>query len=308
MISFPIIMFFGPFMEKINWKKLPKSQDPKLVTAPYQKLETLCLQKTSKKSLQELLHEGHAFAKASGIIEKTVEKFQSDMHSILVLSLILLWSQYTLKESSLGERHLNLMAELVQDEILPSKKNMTLQDYAKQGHEPTIDRIRSHSTWLIQKKEDMVSFYLDFANWVNLSTYGYISLAIDPDKTITARRKFPFEAYIKLQTLLPLRERILIKLFYLGGERALEEIIALKIQDIDFKNNQIHFESHFVRYPLHVIDDIIQHIGDRKKGYVFISKQGQKINHSVPYRALKAAAAQLGLASTFTFKDLIKEY
>lgn len=117
----------------------------------------------------------------------------------------------------------------------------------------------------------------------------------------------PFEKYIHLLSNLSPRERIFAKLYYLGGTRILDDILNIKIEKIDFIKNQIHFDDYSVYYSRHVLNDLSKYIGSRKKGFVFINRHGDRINHTVPYRSLKLAAAKLGFSSDFTFKDLVQE-
>lgn len=294
--------------QKIDWKKLPDQEDPRLMANPYQRIESLCLEWDSKHSLQHLFEEGKTFAEASEEVDHTIDKFQRKMNTLSLLSVILLWAQYMGKDKALGAKRLSMLSELMEEGLFPPKKKMTLKEFALSGHDSVIDHIRSFSKWFLQKREDFVTFYVEFGNWLSQATYGFIPIVTDLDRQMTARRKLPFETYIDLLALLPEREHILTKLFYLGGERALEEVLNLEIKHIDFAKGHIHFPGYFVRYPMHVLDDLKAYIEERKKGFVFLSKQGERINHTVPYRALKVAAQKLGLPSTFTFKDLVKEF
>lgn len=69
-----------------------------------------------------------------------------------------------------------------------------------------------------------------------------------------------------------LREQILTKMFYLGGSRALEEVLSVKIEQIDFSRFLIHF-SEDISYPQHLFESIKKYIQDRKKGFVFAGKE-----------------------------------
>ena len=102
-----------------------------------------------------------------------------------------------------------------------------------------------------------------------------------------------------------LREQILAQMFYLGGNRALEEVLSVKIEDIDFSRSLVHFSTD-VAYPRHLFEDIKKYIQNRKKGYVFVGKDQERVSTTTPFRSLKKIASELGLDPEFTFKDFTK--
>jgi integrase len=136
-------------------------------------------------------------------------------------------------------------------------------------------------------------------------TFGYIPEAKDLDRIATQRRLIPYETYIEMISRMDPREQILAKLFYLGGPRALEEVISLKIEDIDFTRSLIHFPE-AVSYPRHLLEDIKNYVECRKKGFVFMGRDGDRISHTTPFRALKTVVTELKLDPEFTFKDLTR--
>jgi integrase len=146
---------------------------------------------------------------------------------------------------------------------------------------------------------------MEFALWLSTTSFGYLPAAYDHDRIVTSRRKLEFDQYIRIIQELSDRERILSKLFYLGGSRTLEEVLSLKIEDINFKECTLRLSEEIVSYPKHVFNDLKTYIGSRKKGPVFIGRNGEKVDHTVPYRALKTVAANLNLDSAFSFKDFV---
>ena len=91
----------------------------------------------------------------------------------------------------------------------------------------------------------------------------------------------------------------------LGGHRALEEVLSVKIEAIDFSRSLIHF-SDDVPYPQHLFEDMKKYIQGRKKGYVFVGKENERVSTTTPFRALKKVASESGLDPEFTFKDFTK--
>lgn len=281
------------------------------VSSAYQVIESLCFKFLPGMDNRLLEAEQQRFHKAFHGLDEQIKHFQKNISEISLASFITQWARSLTTDAVYGERYMCQMSELIENGILrlttDKKHPHTPASFGADEHQEIIGAIRCHIEWTIPKREDMVCFYIEFSRRLSEMTFGYIPIAEDPDRSMSARRKFPFEAYIQLIAELALRERILAKLFYLGGERPLDEILSLEIRNIDFAKKHIIFSAHKVAYPSHVFQDLHEYIQERTKGHVFTGRSGEKINHTVPYRSLKAAGDKLGLDPSFTFKDLVKE-
>ena len=98
-----------------------------------------------------------------------------------------------------------------------------------------------------------------------------------------------------------------MKLFYFGESPARDEVFSLKIEDIDFQNKVIAYQSHKSIYPLHVFHDLRELIGERTSGFVFKNRRGDRIDHTGPYRNLKRVISELNLDPKLSFRDLSQE-
>ena len=169
-----------------------------------------------------------------------------------------------------------------------------MQDLSSQDPAKMINQIRSFQHWPIDKREDYVLLYNAFSSWLAKETFGYFPEAKDLDRETTRKRRLSFDSYIEILKHLDLREQILAKIFYLGGHRNLEEVLSLKIENVDFVKQHLLFSDEEVSY--------------RKTGFVFSGKDGERISHTTPFRALKSAVVELDLDPTFTFKDFAKDF
>lgn len=242
-------------------------------------------------------------------LHKQVESFKQKISKMPLSAFILLWAEQICRDKIYGSRHLTMMDDLMETRLLPiiSNKNKaeSLQDLSGQDPSLIIDKIRCYKEWSIIKREDYVLLYRDFSEWLSKETCGYIPEARDADRLATHKRYVSFETYIEILSHLDLRERILAKIFYLGGHRGLEEVLSIKIEDIDFLKGCILFAEH-VFYPRHLFDDIETYKQDRKRGFLFLGKEGERISHTTPFRALKKVVSELKLDSEFTFRELTK--
>jgi integrase len=201
------------------------------------------------------------------------------------------------------------MRELIETGLSPlisdKKKTVTLKDLSLQDPTLVIENIRCYGDWTVNKREDHVLLYKTFSEWLSKETFGYVLEACDLDRHLVQKRQIPFETYIEILSHMDLREQILAKMFYLGGNRALEEVLSVKIEDIDFPRSLIHF-SDDVSYPWYLFEDIKKYIQSRKKGYVFAGREQERVSTSTPFRSLKKIASELHLDPEFTFKDFTK--
>lgn len=268
----------------------------------YSKLVDACLCSNSDEKIAQL---GCLQLETSYVLKefrKQVDAFIDEIYKLPLAVFIAMWAGSALNDKSSGAEHLTLMCELIEAKLISLT---SLEKFAQLDPGLILDNIRCFEEWTLSRREQSIILYTSFVSWLAKETFNYVPLAKDIDHIATQKRLVPFEIYIKILSHLDLREKIIAKMFYLGGSRALEEVLSVKIEDVDFSKNKIHLLDD-VSYPRHLLEDIKRHIQNRKKGYVFIGKEGERISHTTSFRALKKAASKLNLDSEFTFKELTK--
>ncbi len=274
----------------------------------YEQLLQACLSIDSKQDEKQLHSLKATFLKSSQSLHSQVSAFKDSIAKMPLSFMVLLWGELICNDKMFGKRYLAMMRDLVNTKLLPlahKKKPVTLQEFSLEDPSLVIDRIRCHKDWSLSKREDYILLYKAFSDWLSKESFGYIPEAKDLDRIATQKRLIAFETYIEILMQLDLREQILAKMFYLSGHRALEEVLSLKIEDIDFDRTLIHFPED-VSYPRHLFEDIKHYIEGRKKGFVFMGRDAERMSHTTPFRALKAAASELKLDPEFTFKDFTR--
>lgn len=253
----------------------------------------------------------NAIAKLSGLklelssvikdFDKKLTAFQDEIFQVPLSVFIAVWADEVLADKGSGGKHLALMSDLLKAKLLSLG---TLKDFAKEDNS-LIDEIRCYKEWSIEKREDIASFFVSFVSWLVKKTFSLVKEAKDGDRLASQKRQVSFDVYVKILSSLDLRERILAKLFYLGGNRGLEEVLSIRIEDVDLKKQKIRL-SEEVFYPKHLFEDVLEYIQDRKKGFLFLGKEGERIAHTTPFRALKKVVSELNLDPDFTFRELTK--
>ena len=184
-------------------------------------------------------------------------------------------------------------------------KPWTMEKARSFDHSIILDTIRCHREWSLQLRETITKTYTCFMAWLWSETQGYFNRFEDPDLQKSQNRALPHPFFIAfLDTLANDKARIVAKLLYFGGSRTLEEILQLKIEDIDFEKRLIQFETHLVAYPAHVFDDIRSLSNPSTKGKVFKGRQNAPLNPATIFRNFKEAALKTNLGSTFTPANL----
>jgi integrase len=219
----------------------------------YFRLLTMCLALDNTYDESKFHAFGADFAAVSGYMFEEIKKFESKINDSPLAAIVLLWARYVIK-GPLGIPNVEMMYDLVENKILDFKglkkgKLLTLGEFAKYDHDSVIDSIRSNKEWISWKREEYVHLYINFENWLSEATFGFIPKALDYDRLITEKRKLPFSQYVKILNELQDRERILTKIFYLGGSRSLEEVLSLRIEDIDYFNKTIKSSDESISYP-----------------------------------------------------------
>jgi hypothetical protein len=275
----------------------------------YEQLLKSCLSIDSQADEKKLFSLKSDFLKSFQTLHKQVAAFKDSIVNIPLSAMVLLWGELICDDKVFGSRYLGMLRELIEKGLLPliagKKKTITLQDLAQQDPSSVIEKIRCYSSWDVSRREDCVLLYTTFSEWLSKETFGYIPEAKDLDRIATQKRQIPFDTYIKILSHMDLREQILAKMFYLGGSRGLEEVLSVEIKQIDFSRFLIHF-SDDISYPQHLFGDIKEYIQNRKKGYVFVGRNEERISTTTPFRTLKKIASDLGLGAEFTFKDFTK--
>lgn len=255
--------------------------------------------------------EQKTFSQLRDDLNDKIKNFKTETKNYPLLVLIYLWMSEVDESKALGKKYHEIMEQLLVHDLISyeysrKKTLISVEEFAKLSPTSIVDEIRCFSMWSIDKREDYVQFYCEFSSWLSEQTFGLIPVAIDHDRQVTQQRKMPFETYVKFISALNLRWRIMAKIFYLGGSVRLNDVLSLKVEDINFRNSTIAIRVDPIKFPLHAMEDLRTLIGKRKKGYIFQGRKNDRINHSIPYRALKVVASKLGMSSDTTFKEFVK--
>lgn len=259
---------------------------------------------------EKLLPGAEHFSESCDIFHKAKDDFFRQIQSTPLIYVIWVWSSRCLENTSFGHTLLRGMRDLLDENIISYKRDngdfTTLGDFKHFDHGSIIDAIRCKRKWHIAKREVNVLNFIDFTDWLAKITFGLIPKAVDRDRLMISDRVLHYGAFIDFISELDDRYQTVANLLYFGGDLTLDEVIKVKIEDIDFEKGVVKFGSRPVHYPHHLIMDLRSQIEDRNSGLVFIGRQNAPLNPATIFRNFKVAALKAGFGSDFSSKDLGK--
>jgi site-specific recombinase XerD len=155
------------------------------------------------------------------------------------------------------------------------------QEQGEQEHQKIIMAIRNFPGWSASEKIELIQCYAEFTHHLNRNTFGVIPAAHDPDQIYALNKVIPYNDFIKFVQQLPVRDALIAQLLYFGGP-TVEEVLNLKCEQLDFKNNMIDYTKKSVSIPKHVLKELSKFIGKKKKtDLIFLTDKGKQVlrNH-----------------------------
>lgn len=239
--------------------------------------------------------------------KKFMEEVEAALYVFVQQPLIAAFGAWVDKMQGHDPKIVDYCDELFQTWILPVDSDVTfvtLLDVPSLDHGKIINGIRNQRDKPLELRENLVSTYISFINWLSEITFNCIEPIVDPDYQKSYGRVVDYTIFIKLLDCLDEKSQLVAKLLYFGGTRTLEEVLDVEIGDIDFKKDLINYRSQLVWYPQHIVEDIKILIGSRKSGRVFLGRQNAPLNPSTIFRSFKEAGSQVGLGNSFSAKML----
>ncbi len=256
---------------------------------------------------ENLLKGAEEFSEASDKIREAKEDFFLQIQSTPLVNIISVWTERYLRNNQICHSMLKSIRDLIDEKLIRIKNSkneyFSLGEFAGEVHS-IIDSIRCVKKWPVIRREQNVLHFLDFTDWLSKVTQGFIPRIEDPDRLRTCERSLAFGSFIDLLSHLENRYQLIADLLFFGGDRTLEEIVKLHIEDIDFERRLVKYPSEEVLYPQHIIDDLMIQINARLTGLVFLGRQNRPLNASSVFRNIKDAALRAGLGELFSPKLL----
>jgi integrase len=255
---------------------------------------------------KELIKDSENFIMEHQALQSKVNEYFGSISNVLFLSTFLVWVKDP--RNAMSTKIRELVKRLFIDKFIIFEDEdhnlLILEQILSNDLTKTIDEIRCRPEVSISDKENLVELYIIFTMWLQSFTYGYIHTIEDPDKVKSRGRTLSLSQFNQLLERLDQKGQLVGKLLYFGGSRTLDEVLDLKLEDVNFKKSLIRYGSQLVSYPEHVFSDIKVLTDSRKKGRVFLGRQEAPLNRATIFRTFKEAGSLSGLGDSFSPKAL----
>jgi integrase len=183
----------------------------------------------------------------------------------------------------------------------------TLNDISPNDHQSIIEDIRCSSKLSVPEKEKAVEAYILFSQHLSRATCGLIMQGEDPDFQRTIKKVVWYKDFIKFVQLLSERDALIAKLLYFGAP-TMDEVLNLRVDQIDSRKGLVKFKKFSVRYPKHVMLELKSLSAQKKKeDLVFTNLHGQQVERTHLNNCFNRAARKLDGNIRMTPKMLLEE-
>lgn len=198
---------------------------------------------------------------------------------------------------------------------------MTLQMFSMVNHETIVDRIKKETkNWAEATRQSRAAVYISFTGFLDRRLPGMIRKA-KPNKEETNKTFYRIRDKVKtaamsyeqwqrwLKELRKINQRdCLIAKLTLQGAKRIHEALSLRIDQIDWEQNQITFRQSktkgmmrqtVITYPARIIVEIRELTGDRD-GLVFVTCNGKPVSMGQVAKTFEKAGIRAGIPFKIT--------
>lgn len=244
-------------------------------------------------------------------LEGAIEAFRLKLSEIPLGAEIANWLEGLDLSKEYISRYTESMLNLIDLKLLPliNKQGQlrTLNDFSPNDHRDTIEEIRCCSKMSILEKEEAVQTYILFSRHLSCMTCGLIMHGEDPDFQRTIKKVVWYKDFIKLVQELPERDALIAKLLYFGAP-TMDEVLSLRVEQIDLRKGWVKFKKFSVKYPKHVMLELKGSLIQKKKeDLIFTNLHGQQVERTHINNCFNRAARKLDSNTRITPKMLLEE-
>ncbi len=244
-------------------------------------------------------------------LEGAIEDFRLKLSEIPLGAEIANWLERLDLPKEYVSRYTESMLHIIDLKLLSLTNKQgqlrTLNDISPNDHRDTIEEIRCSSKLSTPDKEKAVEAYIIFSQHLSRATCGLIMQGEDPDFQRTIKKVVWYKDFIKFVQLLPERDALIAKLLYFGAP-TMDEVLSLKVDQIDSRKGLVKFKKFSVKYPKHVMLELKSSLTQKKKeDLIFTNLHGQQVERTHLNNCFNRAARKLDGNTRITPKMLLEE-
>lgn len=244
-------------------------------------------------------------------LEGAIEDFRLKLSEIPLGAEIANWLERLDLPKEYVSRYTESMLHLIDLKLLSLTNKQgqlrTLNDISPNDHRDTIEEIRCSSKLSTPDKEKAVEAYILFSQHLSRATCGLIMQGEDPDFQRTIKKVVWYKDFIQFVQLLPERDALIAKLLYFGAP-TMDEVLSLRVDQIDSRKGLVKFKKFSVKYPKHVMLELKSSLTEKKKeDLIFTNLHGQQVERTHLNNCFNRAARKLDGNTRITPKMLLEE-
>ncbi len=185
-------------------------------------------------------------------------------------------------------------------------KIRTLNELSPDDHKTIIEEIRCTPELTTAQKEESVAAYVDFSQHVSRMTYGIIIQGEDLDVMRTVKKIVDYNEFIEFVQLLPERDALIAKLLYFGAP-TMDEVLDLRVNQVNAEENIVKFHEFSMKYPKHVILELGNYLKEKEGNeYVFKKVHGERIERTHLNNCFNRSSRKTSKNTRITLKMLLE--
>jgi hypothetical protein len=251
-----------------------------------------------------------AMRQAKDHFVQAIETFQQELSKIPIGAEIEAWLQsLDLPKEKIAEYEMHML-QLIDLGLLPlvnqSGELRTLIELTPNEHQAIIEEIRCSSKLTTLEKEKMVETYVLFSQQLSRDTCRLIMQGEDPDFQRTIKKVVNYREFIKFVQELQERDALIAKLLYFGAP-TMDEVLNLRVSQVDLKKGIVKFNKFSVRYPKHVMLDLKGYLTKKdKEELIFVNLRGEMVERTHLNNCFNRASRKISSTKRITPKMLLE--
>jgi len=222
--------------------------------------------------------------------KRSISQFRSKLEDVFLNDIIHYWQTHNNKTI----QYKRTIDELLKANIIPltfaDQKPFTVGGFRHINHQTVLDYVRHRVDWDRHKKERIMTCYTDLIKWLDGISYGWFRDAVNSyqmslhamEKTLTFSE---WRAFIDILCEKNPRDGLIARVL-LQGQRRVSEVLNLTLDQIDFDNNTIHYEtkgkSELVSYEMSFMKELQKYVNETNKlrsdkQFVFLTRTGEQV-------------------------------
>jgi integrase len=225
----------------------------------------------------------HTLLVAQSYLDEAIANFRKELSKIPIGIEIENWLQSLDLPQEIVTEYESNMLRLIEISLLKltrDKQIRSINELSPNEHQEIIEEIRCSTKLTIPEKEKAVHVYILFSQHLSRVTRGLITQGEDPDFQRTIKKVVKYKEFIEFVQLLTDRDALIAKLLYFGAP-TMDEVLNLRVSQINQAKGVVKFNKFSVRYPKHVMIELKSYLLKKeKKELIFMNNRGEMVERT----------------------------